>query len=62
MTQEKQWFDEAQKAAHLDGTYLRSIDYLRDKLDDIISRNRTYEQIAITGEMAKLLLDALEKY
>lgn len=62
MTQEKQWFEEAQKAAHLDDTYLRSIDYLRSKLDDIVSRNRTYEQIAITGEMAKLLLDALEKY
>ena len=62
MTQEKQWYEEAQKAAHLDDTYLRSVDYLRDKLNDIVSRNRTYEQVAISVDMAKLLLDALEKY
>ncbi len=62
MKTEKEWFEEAHRLAHLNDAYLRNIDYHRDKLEYVVAANRGYEQIAISTDMAKLILDALEKY
>lgn len=59
---EKQWYEEAHRIADLNDAYLRNIDYLQEKLGYIVAANRGYEQIAVSTDMAKLLLDALEKY
>lgn len=59
---EKEWFEEAHRDADLNKSYLRNIDYLQEKLGYVVAANRGYEQIAVSVDMAKLILDALERY